>query len=139
MFKKKYNKRLLSAMFLITLSGIAVGMILYSLNQNLNLFLTPTQLKTTSIPTNHTLRLGGLVKKGSLQRKSDGLTVTFTLTDQLNELLVRYTGVLPDLFKEGKGAIAEGHFANQTRHEFIATKILAKHDENYKPMVRTSS
>jgi cytochrome c-type biogenesis protein CcmE len=125
------KKRLyLIALFAI---GISVGtsLILYALNQNINAFLTPHQLSEAKISPNFTIRLGGMVKKNSLIREQNGLSLRFIVTDFKDEIEVKYVGVLPDLFREGKGVVATGSL-NDT-HTFIATQILAKHDENYVP------
>ena len=123
---------LLLFMFVLALGS---GLILYALKQNLNLFLTPSQALHTHLEANHDFRLGGQVKTGSLVREKDKLRVHFILTDLQQEITVSYTGILPDLFREGKGAIAEGHWGRgkASPREFIATEILAKHDENYLP------
>lgn len=120
----------LVGLFLLGIS-IAAALILYALNQNINVFMTPKQLATTSIKTNYTFRLGGMVKKGSVVHDPNGLGVTFIVTDFKKEISVHYTGILPDLFREGKGVIAEGSMNAQGT--FIASQVLAKHDENYMP------
>ncbi len=130
MLNKKQAQRLSYALLLMAVIAAGAGLVLYSLKQNINLFLTPTEALEQRLPSDHTFRLGGQVKPGSIIREKNSLTVKFTLTDMNQEVLVSYTGVLPDLFKEGNGAIAEGHWNG---HEFVATQILAKHDENYKP------
>ncbi len=109
---------------------IAAGLILYALKQNINVFLTPNQI-TTSLPADYHFRLGGMVKQGSVVRDKAGVGVNFIVTDFKKDLPVRYVGVLPDLFREGKGVIAEG--AINAQGIFIATQVLAKHDENYMP------
>lgn len=129
---KQRAQRLTYILILLAVIAVAAGLILYSLKQNINLFLTPTQALAHSLPQDHTFRLGGQVKPGSIVREKNNLTVHFILTDLKHEIAVTYTGILPDLFKSGNGAIAEGRFAGK---EFMATGILAKHDENYKPVV----
>lgn len=111
--------------------AVSAGLILYALKQNINLFLTPGQLATTSLAHDYHFRLGGMVKKDSVVREKGGLGVEFIVTDFKREVLVRYVGVMPDLFREGKGVIAQGSLNAQG--VFIATQILAKHDENYMP------
>ena len=111
--------------------AIATALILYALKQNINVFLTPNQIATKSIPSDYLIRLGGLVKKGSLIRDKDGLGVLFTVTDLKRDLTVRYVGILPDLFREGTGVVALGRL--NTQGIFIASEVLAKHDENYMP------
>lgn len=109
----------------------AASLILYALKQNINVFLTPQQLASQSLPTDYHFRLGGMVKSGSIMRDAQGLGVQFIVTDLKKELPVRYVGVLPDLFREGKGMVAEGSL--NAKGVFIATQVLAKHDENYMP------
>jgi cytochrome c-type biogenesis protein CcmE len=111
--------------------AIASGLIFYALRQNMNVFLTPAQLATMQVAPDYHIRLGGMVKEHSIIRGKQDLTTTFTVTDFKRDITVRYVGVLPDLFREGKGVIAEGTL-NQDGI-FTATQILAKHDENYMP------
>lgn len=128
----KIQKRRLYAvsLFLIGLA-IASGLILYALKQNINVFLTPQQLTHTSLAVNAHFRLGGMVKNGSVVRDTNSLRTQFIVTDFKRDISVQYVGVLPDLFREGKGIIATGSINAQG--VFIATQILAKHDENYMP------
>jgi len=128
---KIHKRRLYTICFLIIGLGLAAGLILYALRQNINVFLTPTQVASQSINTNYHFRLGGMVKKDSIIRHDKDLGVEFTVTDLKSELRVHYVGVLPDLFREGSGMMAEGSL-NQDGI-FIATLVLAKHDENYMP------
>lgn len=111
--------------------GLAASFIFYALKQNMNVFVTPSDLSTLTIPPDYQLRLGGMVKKHSVIHEKNSLNVQFVVTDYKQERVVHYNGVLPDLFREGKGVIAEGHINAQG--ELIATQILAKHDENYMP------
>jgi len=111
--------------------ALAAGLILYALNQNINVFLTPNQLAATHMTSDYHFRLGGMVKPGSVTRAKNSLGVQFTVTDFKRDLPVEYVGVLPDLFREGKGVIAEGSLNSQG--VFVATQVLAKHDENYMP------
>lgn len=111
--------------------AIATGLILYALKQNINVFLTPGELASAHLQTDYHFRLGGMVKEGSVVREKNGLGVDFMVTDFKRDLPVHYTGILPDLFGEGKGIIAEGSLNAQG--VFIATQVLAKHDENYMP------
>ena len=106
-------------------------MILYALKQNINAFVTPSQLAALHPSADYHFRLGGMVKKGSVLHDKESLKVQFVVTDLKKEMLVYYTGVLPDLFREGKGVIAEGRLDEQNR--FQAGQVLAKHDENYMP------
>ena len=100
-----------------------------ALNSNIAFFVTPTEVVEGKAPQNKAFRIGGMVKEGSIRR--DNLTVHFTITDTAKEVPVLYTGILPDLFKEGKGAVAQGRI--NPDGTFAATEVLAKHDENYMP------
>jgi len=111
--------------------SLAAGLILYALKQNINAFLTPSQLLTHALPTDYHLRLGGVVQTGSVVRDKESLGVDFIITDFKKGIPVHYVGVLPDLFREGKGVIAEGSL--NAKGVLIASQILAKHDENYMP------
>lgn len=128
----KLQKRRLTyvSLFLIVLA-LAASLIFYALKQNLNVFVTPTQIAEQSINTNYNMRLGGMVKKDSVRRDQQSLQVDFVMTDFKHDIPVRYVGVLPDLFHEGKGAIVEG--VMNADGIFIASRVLAKHDENYMP------
>ena len=126
-----HKRRLMMLTLFIIGMTLATSLILYALNQNMNAFLTPHQLVNKNISKDYHLRLGGLIKPGSVMRDKNGLGVQFIVTDFKSDILVRYVGVLPDLFREGKGVVAEGNLtANQV---LLATQILAKHDENYMP------
>ncbi len=114
----------------VALAG-AVGLALFALNDNINLYFTPTQVFNKEAPQGRNFRIGGLVVEHSVQRASDGLTVHFEVTDTARAMPVVYTGILPDLFKEGKGVVAEGKL--QADGVFHANNVLAKHDENYMP------
>ncbi len=118
------------SIFLLGLS-LAVGLILFSLKQNINVFVTPSEITAKQRGSEYTMRLGGLVKAGSLKHDPSGLGVSFVVTDLKRDLPVHYEGVLPDLFREGKGVIAEGTL--DTNGVFTASQVLAKHDENYLP------
>ena len=109
--------------------GIATALVLNALNSNVAFFFTPTQVSAGEAPRERNFRIGGLVKQGSLKR--DQLTVRFVITDTARDMTVRYTGILPDLFKEGKGAVCLGRIGPDG--SFVATEVLAKHDENYMP------
>lgn len=111
--------------------AIAASLIFYALKQNLNVFVTPSQLATESVSSHYKMRLGGMVQKNSVRRDANSLRVDFIITDFKHNIHVQYVGVLPDLFHEGKGAIVEGTLSNGGI--FIATTVLAKHDENYMP------
>src|SRR5262249_21746530 len=134
----RQQKQRLIYLSVLTLGlAIAASLILYSLKQNINLFLTPTQALQADLPTDHHFRLGGQVKPGSLHRDPDSLSIHFILTDLKQEVPVAFTGIPPDLFREGNGAIATGHWGSSAagKKEFVATEILAKHDENYRPLM----
>lgn len=111
--------------------GVAVGLVLKAFNSNLVFFYTPTQVANKEAPQGKPFRLGGLVTAGSVQRDPNGLTVRFTVTDTAKSVPVSYTGILPDLFKEGKGVVAQGRVGPDG--VFTASEVLAKHDENYMP------
>jgi cytochrome c-type biogenesis protein CcmE len=109
--------------------GLAAYLVLNAFQSNLVFFFSPTQVAAGEAPKNRTFRIGGLVKTGSLSR--DNLTVNFIVTDMSKDMGVSYTGILPDLFKEGKGVVAQGKIGSDGK--FVATEVLAKHDENYMP------
>ncbi|GAB6140184.1 cytochrome c maturation protein CcmE [Methylosoma difficile] len=111
--------------------GTAVGFALKSFNENLMYFFSTTDVMAGKAPKDALFRLGGMVVKGSVQRPGDGLTVHFKLTDFSKEVAVEYTGILPDLFREGQGIVANGKL--DERGVFVAQEVLAKHDENYMP------
>lgn len=111
--------------------GVATVLILNAFQSNLVFFFTPSQVASGEVPQGRSFRIGGMVEDGSLVRENDGLTVRFTVTDTAKRVPVTYKGILPDLFKEGKGAVAQGKLdADGT---FVASEVLAKHDENYMP------
>jgi cytochrome c-type biogenesis protein CcmE len=128
---KARHKRLMLVVIGLILVTIAVVLITKSFRSNLVFFYTPTQVENGEAPKSGNFRIGGLVEKGSLKRSSDGLNLQFRVTDTAKTMLVEYKGILPDLFKEGKGVVAEGEFNAQ--HVFVANQVLAKHDENYMP------
>ena len=109
--------------------GIAAALVLNALNSNIALYVTPSDVAAGKSPRGQAFRIGGMVKEGSLRR--DNLTVHFVVTDMAREIPVAYTGILPDLFKEGKGAVVQGRLGPDGR--FTASEVLAKHDENYMP------
>jgi cytochrome c-type biogenesis protein CcmE len=111
--------------------GVAATLVLNAFRSNLVFFFSPSQVMQHEAPKDRAFRIGGLVQPGSLQRATDGLTVRFVVTDTAQTVPVTYTGMLPDLFKEGKGVVAQGRLgADGTFH---ADQVLAKHDENYMP------
>jgi cytochrome c-type biogenesis protein CcmE len=111
--------------------GIAATLVLNAFQSNLVFFFTPTQIATNEAPHDRAFRMGGLVEAGSVQREKDGLTVHFRVTDTAKTIPVVYTGILPDLFREGKGVVAQGRLGPDG--VFKASEVLAKHDENYMP------
>ena len=127
---KARHKRLGFILVGLVLLGLATTLVLKALDSNLSYFFSPTEVAQNKAPENHVFRLGGLVAAGSVQRGKE-LTVRFVVTDNANSINVAYTGILPDLFKEGQGVIAQGRMSPSG--EFIADEVLAKHDENYMP------
>jgi cytochrome c-type biogenesis protein CcmE len=113
---------------LVVISLVTV-LILNALNSNIALFVTPSEVAAGKAPVGQAFRIGGMVKEGTVKR--DGLTVNFVITDMAKDISVAYTGILPDLFKEGKGAVIQGRL--DPNGQFIASEVLAKHDENYMP------
>lgn len=126
----KRLKKLYFVGLLIIVSSLITVLIIYALNQNINLFYTPTQIAMKEAPLSARIRVGGMVEKGTVFRK-EGLKVEFEVTDFKEKLKINYTGILPDLFKEGQGVVALGRLNAQG--VFQADQILAKHDENYMP------
>ncbi len=123
------RRRLYMVLAGMLLLGGAVALVLAALEENLNYFYSPADLNTA--PPGRPIRLGGLVEEGSVQRKDDGLTVTFRITDLAESVPVTYKGILPDLFREGQSVITEGTLGPDGT--FVAREVLAKHDENYMP------
>jgi cytochrome c-type biogenesis protein CcmE len=111
--------------------GIAAALVLNAFQSNLVFFFSPTQVLANEAPRGKAFRIGGMVETGSVKRENDGLTVHFRVTDTAQTIPVTYTGILPDLFKEGKGVVAQGKLLPDGG--FQATEVLAKHDENYMP------
>lgn len=126
---KPRGKRGLVILFGVLAIGVAAGLVLNALNSNIAFFVTPTEVLQGKAPKAQAFRVGGMVKEGSIKR--DNLTVSFVITDTVREIPVSYTGILPDLFKEGKGAVVQGKLEASGR--FLASEVLAKHDENYMP------
>lgn len=125
------KRRLLLILIMLVGLSIAVSLVLYALKQNINLFFTPSQVAAGQAPQNHNFRVGGLVEKNSVVRSAKNLDVVFVITDKTQNIKVIYQGILPDLFREGQGIIAEGTL--NAKGEFIAHEVLAKHDEKYMP------
>ena len=111
--------------------AVAAGLILAAFQQNLVFFFTPSQVAANEAPQGRTFRIGGMVETGSVKRQTDGVTVRFMVTDTAKSIPVTYRGALPDLFREGKGVVAQGRVGADG--VFQASEVLAKHDENYMP------
>ena len=128
---KARHKRL--AFIVVGVAGlaVAVGLIANAFNQNLVFFFSPSDIQANQAPVNKNFRLGGLVEEGSVKRENDGLTVHFVVTDNANTIPVTFTGILPDLFREGQGVVAQGKL--DENGVFMAKEVLAKHDETYMP------
>jgi len=130
MTPKRRNRMILIVLMLAGV-GVAVGFALKAFNENLMFFYQPSQVIAGEAPAGRLIRVGGLVTNGSVERQPDGLTVQFLLTDNIETIRIQYTGILPDLFREGQGIIARGRLGEDRL--FIAEEVLAKHDENYMP------
>ncbi|KTD25475.1 cytochrome c-type biogenesis protein CcmE [Legionella lansingensis] len=131
------KRKLMILGFIISVLMVVTALILYALRQNISLFYTPTQAVNGEASYGHTIRLGGMVVKGSILRSKADLSVQFKLTDFKQTITVNYRGILPDLFREGQGIVALGKLTDN--HHFQATEVLAKHDANYMPPeVRTA-
>lgn len=128
---KPRQKRLMWVLAGVALVALAVTLVLRALDANVMFFYSPSQVHAGEAPQGAAFRVGGLVEVGSIQRLADGLQVQFVVTDQVQRVPVRYQGLLPDLFKEGKGVVVSGKL--QHTGVFEASEVLAKHDENYMP------
>jgi cytochrome c-type biogenesis protein CcmE len=126
---KPRHKRIALIVGGLSAIGIAAAFVLNALDSNIALYVTPTEVVAGQAPKGKAFRIGGMVRDGSLKR--DNLTVHFVITDTAKDIPVAYTGILPDLFKEGKGAVIQGRLGEDGT--FTATEVLAKHDENYMP------
>jgi len=127
---KPRHKRFALIIGALAVIGAAAALILNAFEENLVFFFTPTQVAADEAPKNRAFRIGGMVKDGSVQR--DGVNVRFIVTDTAHDIPVTYTGILPDLFREGKGVVAQGKL-DDNGTQFKASEVLAKHDENYMP------
>ena len=124
------QQKLAIVLFIIFGSALAIGLVLFALKEGINVFYTPTEISAGEVGQGQSFRVGGMVKMGSLVKEGlEGTEVNFLATDFCNDVLVSYTGPLPDLFREGQGVVADGSLDNAGT--FKATQILAKHDENY--------
>jgi cytochrome c-type biogenesis protein CcmE len=128
---KRRHKRIGFILVALAGLGIATFFVAGAFRNNLVFFFSPTQVVAKEAPVNRTFRVGGLVQDGTLQREKDGLTVRFVVTDTAANVPVVYKGILPDLFKEGRGCVAQGRLTSDG--VFHADQVLAKHDENYMP------
>lgn len=127
---KSRHKRLALIVGGLAALGVAAALVLNAFNSNLVFFFSPTDVAAGKAPQGKTFRIGGMVEKGSVQREADGVTVRFVVTYTEKTLPVAYRGILPDLFQEGKGVVAQGKLEGD---RFVASEVLAKHDENYMP------
>ena len=125
------RKRLIAVLAVLAGVGAAVALALRAFDDNVMYFYSPTQIEAGEAPGGRAFRVGGLVENGSVKRRPGDLTVEFSVTDNLKRVTVQYTGLLPDLFREGQGVIAHGRLGDDGR--FVADEVLAKHDENYMP------
>jgi cytochrome c-type biogenesis protein CcmE len=128
---KPRHRRLGAVVAGLALLAAAAALVLNALRANLVFFYSPSQVKAKEAPLDRTFRVGGMVEVGSLRRLADGLTVEFVVSDTAERIPVTYTGILPDLFREGKGVVAQGRLGPDG--VFRANEVLAKHDENYMP------
>jgi len=128
--KARHKRMMFIVIGLVAVAAIA-ALILNALQSNINHFYSPTEVVASEAPKDRTFRLGGLVEVDSVKREDDGLTVHFNVTDSAEIVTVQYTGILPDLFSEGQGVVAQGKLG--TGGVFMAEEVLAKHDETYMP------
>jgi len=128
---KRRHKRIAFIVVALAFLSVAAYLVASAFRNNLVFFFSPTQVAAKEAPINRTFRVGGLVEEGTLKRDPDGLTVRFTVTDTAKSIPVVYKGILPDLFKEGRGCVAQGKLSSDG--VFQAEQVLAKHDENYMP------
>jgi cytochrome c-type biogenesis protein CcmE len=127
----KRKKLLFMTLFIVLGAGTATALMLKAFQENLLYFYSPLQVKNGEAPVNRSFRIGGLVVAGSVQRDQNSLLIKFDLTDTVENVTVNYDGILPDLFREGQGIVANGQLGPEG--VFQATEVLAKHDENYMP------
>jgi len=131
MMKPQRKQRLILIVFLLLGFGAVIGLAMYALSENINLFYNPTQVANGEAPEGARIRAGGMVVEGSVVRSGDSLTTRFELTDYSESMGVEFTGILPDLFREGQGIVALGRLNSDK--VLVADEVLAKHDENYMP------
>lgn len=125
------KKRLYLILAVLVGVGLSVALVLQAFQENMMFYYDPTQIKNGEAPTNRDIRIGGMVVVGSIKREEGDLTVHFGLTDYQETVAVSYTGILPDLFREGQGIVGRGRI--QADGTIVAEEVLAKHDENYMP------
>lgn len=128
---KPRHKRMLLIGGGVAALALSATLVLSAFQKNMVFFFSPSQIVNKEAPQNRTFRIGGLVEAGSVKREADGLTTSFVVTDTANRIPVSYKGALPDLFKEGKGVVSQGKLGADGI--FVASEVLAKHDENYMP------
>ena len=127
--KPHRRKKLGIILFIAAGMSVAVGFIIFALGQNINMFYTPTQVAAGEVPVGQQFRIGGMVKQGSIENDQGSMRIKFVTTDYVSDVPIFYEGILPDLFREGQGLVAEGQI--DTAGVFQASRVLAKHDENY--------
>jgi cytochrome c-type biogenesis protein CcmE len=128
---KPRHKRIAAIAIGVVALGVVTALVLSAFQENLVFFFTPTEVVANKAPQGRTFRIGGMVEQGSVKRQADGVTVQFTVTDTAKTIPVVFQGALPDLFREGKGVVAQGRL--DPDGVFRASEVLAKHDENYMP------
>jgi cytochrome c-type biogenesis protein CcmE len=134
---KTRHKRIALIVGGLVILGLVATLVLNAFQSNLVFFFSPTQVAAGEAPKGKSFRIGGMVKEGSIKREPDGVTLRFVMTDTEQDMIVAYKGILPDLFKEGKGAVAQGKLGDGG--VFVASEVLAKHDENYMPPEATKA
>ena len=125
------KQRIYALIAILAGSILAVVLVISALSKNLNLFYSPTDLLNNNLSSDTLIRAGGMVREGSIKRSDDSLNIEFTVTDFENDLVINYSGILPDLFSEKAGVVVQGYLENEGT--FRAVEVLAKHDENYMP------
>jgi|TARA_B100000035_G_scaffold71797_1_gene59114 cytochrome c-type biogenesis protein CcmE len=125
------KQRLYALIAILIGSLLATWLVVSALSENMNLFYSPTEIKEANLDQGTLIRAGGMVKAGSIIKSKDSLEVSFTVTDYQNDLLIKYEGILPDLFAENAGVVVRGNLTPEG--DFLAIEVLAKHDENYMP------
>ncbi|MDA3914540.1 cytochrome c maturation protein CcmE [Oleiagrimonas sp.] len=126
----KRKRRLIITLLVIAAAAVAISLTVFALQQNMNYLYSPTEVDAGKAPAHHQFRLGGVVKEHSVVRDGNSLKVDFVVTDRFHDMPVVYTGILPDLFREGQSVIVTGHMDG---NHFVGTEVLAKHDETYMP------